>query len=433
MAGALSTSEGCSDRLATAWDAIGADTSAIIDDLSSLVSSDTAFPPGAGYAAFADLAEAMLAPHGFRFRRVSVPEALWRAPDGSAHGDRVNLIAERRAGLPVCSLYYHVDTVPPGDGWSVPPLAVTRDGDRLHGRGTADMKGTIAATLAALRAIDRAGLPLAFDPVLLLCTDEEGGLYPGIRYLAEQGLIEGHLLSFNGSAAPRVWAGCFGSIDLLIRVLGRGAHSGDPVGGVNAAEEAIPLLNALMRLKAEVETRTSALPPPPHNGGRPLHARLTVAAMHGGGKGSALPALFDILVNRRYPPEEAFGTVVAELEATVAAAMAGSRAVGVETHLVGHLEPVSDPTGPHWPRWQAAVGRAFGYAPSAFRAWGSSTSSDMGFVQRAGIREILLGGLSRPGNNTHAPDEFTTVTDIVALARAVLLYLSRDFAAAGSP
>ncbi|MEQ8813465.1 MAG: M20/M25/M40 family metallo-hydrolase [Thalassobaculum sp.] len=428
-----STPGGCSGRLAQAWDAIAADTTTIVDDLSRLVSLDTSFPPGDGYTAFADLAEAMLAPLGFRFRRVSVPEAHWRAPDGSARGERVNLIAARRSGRPACSLYYHVDTVPSGDGWSMSPFALTRHGDRLYGRGTADMKGTIAATLAALRAIDRFGLELAFDPLLLLCTDEEGGLYPGIRYLAEQGLIEGHLLSFNGGAAPRIWAGCFGSIDMLVRIHGRGAHSGDPVGGINAAEETIPLLNALMRLKAEVETRTSALPPPPHWQGRPLHARLTIAAMHGGHKGSSLPARFEVLVNRRYAPEEPFDAVMAELDATIAQAMAGSRALEVETHLVGHLAPVSDPTGPHWPRWQAAVGQGFGYPPSAFRAWGSSTSSDMGFVQQAGIREILLGGLSRPGSNTHAPDEFTTIADLVALARAVLLYLSRDFGAAGSP
>jgi succinyl-diaminopimelate desuccinylase len=235
------------------------------------------------------------------------------------------------------------------------------------------------------------------------------------------------LLSFNGGAAPRIWAGCFGSIDLLVRIRGRGAHSGDPVGGINAVEEAVPLLNALMALKARVELRTSTMPAPPHYEGRPLHARLTLAALHGGQKGSSLPAAFEILVNRRYAPEEDFAAVRDELEATIREAMASSRALGIETHMVGHLAPVSDPTGPHWPRWQAALARGFGFAPREFRAWGSSTSSDMGFVQQAGIREILLGGLGRPENNIHAPDEFTTMEDVVALARSILLYLSRDF------
>lgn len=414
-------------QLAEAWDLIAGDEGAIAGDLSRLVSVDTSFPPGDGYPAFAELMEGLLAPLGFAFHRVSVPEALWRAEAPGVHGERVNLIAARRSGLPVCSLYYHVDTVPAGVGWSRPPFAVTREGARLYGRGTADMKGAVAATLSALRAMRRTEIPAAFDPVLLFCTDEEGGLYPGIRYLVEGGLVEGHLLSLNGSAAPRIWAGCFGSVDLLIRIHGRSAHSGDPVGGVNAVEEAVPLLNALLALKARVEARTSAMPSPPPYDGRPLHARLTIAALHGGQKGSSLPALLEILVNRRYAPEEAFAEVRAELEDTIRDVMASSSALGVEIHLIGHLTPVVDPTGPHWPRWQRAVGFAFGYPPEAFRLWGASSSSDMGFVQEAGIREILLGGLGRPDNNVHASDEFTTVDDVVALARAILLYLSRDF------
>ena len=101
------------------------------------------------------------------------------------------------------------------------------------------MKGTIAAVFAALRAADRAGIALCYAPHLLLCTDEEGGAYPGIRYLAEQGMIEGHLLSFNGTAAARIWAGCFGSMDLRIGVEGRAAHSGEG-DGVNAIDAALP-------------------------------------------------------------------------------------------------------------------------------------------------------------------------------------------------
>lgn len=399
---------------------------ALCTDLARLVACDTSFPPGAGYAAFAELLEDLLRPLGFATRRVEVPEELWRAP--GSMGPRVNLLAERGGSRPVCSLYYHTDTVPPGEGWTRPPLQLTREGRRLYGRGTADMKGTIAATLAALRVADRHGLPLAFDPALLLCTDEEGGLYPGIRWLAEQGLVRGHLLSFNGGAAPRIWAGCFGSFDLLIRVHGRAAHSGDPAGGVNAIEAALPILRAIEALKPRVEARASTLPSPPHYEGRPLTAHLTVAAAHGGSKGSALPALFEILVNRRYAPEERFEDALIELEAAVYDAAAGSPALGTDTELLGHLAPVSDPTGPHWPRWQAALSEGFGFAPEAFRAWGSSTSSDMGWVQRAGVQEILLGGLSRPGNNVHAADEYTTLDDLVALARSILAYFAAGFA-----
>lgn len=404
-------------------------TDSTLADLSRLIAVDTSFPPGDGYGAFADLLEELLAPLSFTCRRISVPREKWYAGAGSGEGERVNLLAERRsAARETCSLYFHTDIVPPGVGWTRPPLALTREGSRLFGRGTADMKGAIAAALAALRAAQAQDVALRFAPALLFCTDEEGGLYPGARFLAEEGLIDGHLLNFNGGAVPRIWAGCFGSIDLAIRVLGRGGHSGDPGDGINALEEAVPLLQALMTLKSRVEQRVSAMPSPPHFNGRPLTARLTVAAAQGGQKGSSLPARFDILVNRRYAPEEDFASVRAELEATVADAMRGSRALKVETQIIGHLAPVADPTGPHWPRWAAAVSHGFGFAPAQFRAWGSSTSSDMGWVQQAGVREILLGGLVKPGCNAHAPDEFTTIEDLTALARAILLYLSVDFA-----
>ncbi|SME98339.1 succinyl-diaminopimelate desuccinylase [Tistlia consotensis] len=418
-----------SERLSAALAEIKADESALVDTLAPLIALDTSFPPGRGYAAFADHLEGLLAPLGFACRRVVVPEALWRLPGDGAEveGERVNLIAERPSGREPVGLYFHVDTVPPGDGWSVPPLALTRDGRRLLGRGTADMKGCIAAVLAALRAAERHQLPLRFDPVLLCCTDEEGGLYPGIRYLAEQGELSGHLLSYNGSAGPRIWAGCFGSLDLRIRIHGRSAHSGDPVGGINAFEEAVPLLNALIALKARVEQRTSAMPPPPHHEGRPLTARLSLTAARGGSKGSALPHLFEIVVNRRYPPEETAEAVLAEIRGTVERALAPGRALGWNLEVVGHLAPVDDPGGPHWPRWQQAVAAGFGYAPESFRRWGSSTSSDMGWVQQAGIREILLGGLGRPESRGHAADEFTTLDDLIALASSTLLYLSAEF------
>ncbi|MEQ9811889.1 MAG: M20/M25/M40 family metallo-hydrolase [Azospirillaceae bacterium] len=411
--------------LKQALEHIDGDEAWMIEAFGRTISVDTSFPPGRNYAELANVLDGMIGPMGFASHRVLVPEALWRTPGGPADGERVNLVARRRTGRPVCAVYFHVDTVPPGDGWSMDPFRLTRRGDRLHGRGAADMKGTIVSVLAAIRAADAAGLPLMFDVDLLFCTDEEGGLYPGIRYLAEKGEIEGHLLSFNGQAAPRIWGGCFGSIDLEIRIHGRTAHSGDPVGGVNALAAALPVMQALQTLGGALRERASAMTPPPHfPPGEPLRPRLTLAAAHAGDKGSALPGLCRLVVNRRYMPEEDAAEVIAEVERTVAEAVAETDALDWSVTVIGHLAPVSDPTGPHWPRWQAALSQGFGWPRESFREYGSGTSSDMGWVQQAGIREILLGGLTRPDNGAHAADEYTTLTDLKALARSVLLYLA---------
>ncbi|MFP8966105.1 M20 family metallopeptidase [Pokkaliibacter sp. CJK22405] len=408
--------------------AIAEDQAQILEDMQAMLRTDTCFPPGNGYGAFADLMEQLIAPLGLECKRVSVPEALWRTSDGSVYGERINLMAEANLpGKDVCSLYFHTDTVPPGDGWTHEPLELTIAEGKLFGRGAADMKGTVVAALAALRAAKAANLPLRFSPSLLLCTDEEGGLYPGIRYLAEQGLVQGHILSFNGGATPRIWGGCFGSIDLVIRITGRSAHSGDPVGAINAIEHSLPLMNALYALKTEVEQRESAMPSPPHFEGKPLTSRLTLAAAHGGSKGSTVPGAFELLINRRYAPEEAFEDVMAELLSCIESAMKDSPVLEVSHEMIGHLAPVSDPVGPNQPRWQAAQSLGFGYAPEDFRVWGSSTSSDMGWVQQAGIEEMLLGGLARPDNRIHASDEYTTMEDVVALAQSILAYLAEGF------
>jgi len=398
-----------------------------LDDLGAMLACDTSFPPGAGYGAFADLMERILTPKGFEATRIEVPRDLWDDGTGTAAGARVNLIAARPGRrVDPCSIYFHVDTVPPGDGWTRPALALTREEGRLYGRGAADMKGAIAAVLAALDCLAEAGIALRHEPVLLFCTDEEGGLYPGIRYLAETGRVEGHLLSFNGGAAPRIWAGCFGSLDLAIEIEGRAAHSATPERGINAVEAALPVMEALTALARQVAGRASALPPPP--GAGPLHPHLTIAGVQAGGtKGSAVPGACRIVVNRRYAPEEEAEAVTQELRRTVETALAGTGATGHRLHVLGHLAPVTDPTGPHWPRWQAALARGFGWNARDFARWGATSASDMGWVQQAGIGEILLGGLARPERNIHGADEHTTLDDLRGLARSVTLYLAAPF------
>jgi len=407
--------------------------SAHVDDavaaLARMIAVDTSFPPGLGYDDFAGLMEEFVAPLAFATERVSVPERLWKIPNGPAHGPRTNLIARRDSGRPACGLYFHVDTVPAAAGWQTDPLRMERDGDRLIGLGAADMKGCIAAVLLALWAARACGVELAYDPMLLFCTDEEGGLYPGVRYLAEQGRLPGHILNFNGSAEARIWAGCFGLFNLLVRIHGEAVHAGEGNRrglGHNAMDGALPLLNALAALKAQIASRASALPPPP--GKPPLTGQLNIATIKGGTSGGQVPALVEMTLNRRYAPEESFEAALAEIEGTIKRAIASVPGLTVETVLVGHLAPTDDPDGPHWPRWQAAVGAGFGYAPGEFRRWGAASASDFGWVQGAtGRKEVLLGGLGRPSRNIHAPGEHTTSSDIVSLAQAVLNYLAADF------
>lgn len=69
----------------------------------------------------------------------------------------------------------HLDVVPAGDGWSVPPFGGQINDGRIYGRGATDDKGPSLAALFAMKAIQNARLPLNKRVRLILGTDEESG------------------------------------------------------------------------------------------------------------------------------------------------------------------------------------------------------------------------------------------------------------------
>lgn len=424
---AATSADTLASPLAAALDAVATGQDTALAPLSELVAVDTSYPPGRNYPTLVSWAEAYLTPLGFRCRRVEVPQALWDVPGAGAAGPRVNLVADLPVpGAEPVGIYAHMDVVPAGEGWSVPPFTATRQGEWVIGRGAADIKSSIAALLLALRAAHDHAVPLRYAPRVLLCTDEEGGAYPGIRWLAEQGLAPAHLLCLDGAAAPRLWSGAFGSLELLLEVHGTAGHAGQRGSGDNALERAVPIMAALLALKARVEARRSAMT---GMDGQPLRPILALTVARAGVKASSVPDHCALRLNRRYAPEEDDRAVLAEIEAAIAAAAPpGTRWA---LHVTGHLAATwGADRGPHWPRWARAMADSFGWDPSEARAWGSTSSSDMGWVQRsrgpAEGREILLGGAIRPDSRVHAADERVRLADVQALAAALLHYLAAD-------
>lgn len=409
------------ERLNTAGALLGA--TGWIDCLARLVAIDTSSGSREGYLAFAEALRELFAPLGFALRSMEWPKGQGQelAMTRAAAGGPRDLVASRTTGRPVCSIPCHMDTAPPGKGWTRPPLSLTRQGSQLFGRGTVSMKGAIIALWAALRAADAVGLPLRFDPRLLFTADGGDGDFPGLRQFAEQGLVEGHVLCLDGNAAPRIWAGCLGLLELEIRI----RHDGSRAGGRAAALSSRPVLSGLGDLRDELAQRASHLPAAPERGGETVHPSLSIVSVRA--EAGQDGALCTLLIRRRFTAEEGFHGALAELEARVAQGLAAGNAGGstVECRVVRRLDPVTDPDlGPNGPCWQRAMSWGFGFAPESFRRWGGMGGVALSAVQQAGVREILLGGLLRPGHGRHAPDEHTTVEDVEALGRSLLAYLA---------
>src|SRR5579885_2480527 len=155
----------------------------LIERLRELIAIDTCVPPGENYDKVLDLVEPELRRLGFSTQRVVIPREKVDQIPLPLKGERVNLVARLHNGKPPLSVYAHMDTVPIEEGWDYDPFAGEIHDGRIYGRGVADMKGTIASLLTALDVMQRLGLEPVWDLNVLLCTDEEIGVYPGLYHL----------------------------------------------------------------------------------------------------------------------------------------------------------------------------------------------------------------------------------------------------------
>ena len=194
--------------------------------------------------------EAMLTPLGFTVERFM----SGTRDDNPAHGAPVeNLFAIRGSGGRHFAFAGHVDVVPPGEGWVTDPFVPEVRGDLLHGRGAVDMKGSIAAFVAALHDIPADAGTISF----IITGDEEGPAIHGTRALIEHMqkrdavpdlCLVGEPTSVN-RLGDMMKVGRRGSVNMWISVAGTQGHVAYP----HLADNPIPRLVAIL---SEIETIT---------------------------------------------------------------------------------------------------------------------------------------------------------------------------------
>jgi acetylornithine deacetylase len=191
--------------------------------------------------------EDYLAQHGVGCQLVPTPD-----------GAKASLFATiGPPGVPGVALSGHTDVVPAdGADWESDPFMLTARGDRLYGRGSADMKGFLACVLAAVPdfARRRLGVPIH----LAFSYDEEIGCI-GVRpLLAELGrrLPRPRLVIVGEPTSMAVVDAHKGPVRWRVEVRGRAAHSSMATLGVNAITYAGRLLAELDEIERELAATT---------------------------------------------------------------------------------------------------------------------------------------------------------------------------------
>ena len=197
-----------------------------------------------------DVLEAQLTPLGFEVQRFTRGEG----DEGSDDAPVENLFAIRTGpeGSKHFSFAGHLDVVPPGEGWSSAPFDPEIRGDLLHGRGAVDMKGAIAAMVAAVADVPAEAGTISF----IITGDEEGPALHGTRalidYMNAEGIQPDLCLVGEPTSVNRLGdmmkIGRRGSVNIWLEVDGTQGHVAYPHLADNPLPRMVSMLSELNNL-----------------------------------------------------------------------------------------------------------------------------------------------------------------------------------------
>ena len=316
-----------------------------------------------------------------------------------------NLWATHGRGAPIVCLAGHVDVVPPGplERWTSDPFVpVERDG-RLHGRGAADMKASVAAMVVALERLAAASPPHAGTLALLLTSDEEGDAVHGtvavVDALRARGVtLEACMLGEPTSVArfgDTIKNGRRGSLNGVLRVHGTQCHIAYPERGRNPIHAA---LGALAELAAtEWDRGTPDFQP----------TSFQISNVHAGtGANNVIPGAMDVVFNFRHSPASPAEALRARVHAVLDRA-----AVPYDLAWTESGTPFVTPRGPLTDALADAILQTTGVRPELSTGGGISDGRFLASI----AREVVEFG---PLNQTiHQIDEYVLLSELAPLAR----------------
>lgn len=283
----------------------------------------------------------------------------------------------------------HLDTVPVAGN-----LPSRRDGDRIYGRGTADMKGGVAVALAVA-----ASLPEPRHDVTWIFYDNEEveAVKNGLGRLGRErpDLLHGDFAVLMEPTAGRIEGGCQGTLRFEITTLGLAAHSARSWLGHNAIHDAAGVLATL----------ASYLPRTVVVDGLEYREGLNAVAITGGIAGNVVPDRCTVTINFRFAPDRS----IADAKEHVRELFAGHDLVFTDE------SPAARPGLDH--PAAAAFVAAVGGEPRAKYGW-----TDVARFAELGVPAVNFGPAD-PGK-AHADDEFCPVADLYTVRDALVRWLS---------
>lgn len=320
------------------------------------------------------------------------------------NGEVTNLWARRGTEAPLFTFAGHTDVVPtgPSENWKFPPFEPTEHNGLLYGRGTADMKGSVAAMVTATEDFIANNSDHKGSISFLITSDEEGPSIDGtIRVLehlqATDQKIDWCLVgepSSTNKLGDFVKNGRRGSLGAILTIYGKQGHVAYPHLAENPIHLASPILDELA--KTEWDKGNNSFPA----------TSFQISNINSGtGATNVIPGEIEIQFNFRFSTE-VNDTILKERVRAILEKH--NIKYNIEWNLSGN--PFLTEKGELVAATQKAIKTVAGYETELSTAGGTS---DGRFIAPTGAQVIELGPLNK---TIHQVDENVSIKDLDQLS-----------------
>jgi len=284
--------------------------------VSRLIEIPTVNPPGDNYEEMALFLEKECRGLGLSTKRYITPKDVLDRFGIRGGSKRISLVADLDIGAKrTFHVNSHYDVVPVTDKWRTEPFKAVIRAGRVYGRGSEDMKGTIASVLFALKALKDSGIKPKANIQLSFTPDEEIGGRTGLGYLVERGMVKADYAMSEGCSGNHISIGNKGVLWAEVEVTGKSAHGSMPYKGVNSFERMNILVNDLQRLKNKIlkrKTRRNM-----REEASKYSSFVMGGLLEGGVKVNVVPGSVKFSIDRRLIPEEDIGAAKKEIKGVI--------------------------------------------------------------------------------------------------------------------
>jgi succinyl-diaminopimelate desuccinylase len=385
--------------------------------LRHLVGTSTVNPPGENYTPITAWLTRELAMLGLRARRFTVSPALLKKalPPEQRGFPRYNVLGQLAARGAKKTLHFnaHYDVVPVSGDWKHgDPFSGVVEGGWIYGRGTSDMKGSIASLLLALQALRATSQKPKMNLEVSFTADEETDSALGTGWLVEHAPIKpDYAIVMEGGELNQVCCGHNGTLWLEVTVHGKAAHGSRPDLGVNALEKMSALVLALGDYQKKLARKKWRTP-----NGRLASPTLNLGGVFSCGDGAKIntvPALAKFTLDRRVLAVESHAVAERDLRAFLAAAARKIPGCKISVEKISeNYACFSQPSHPFFAAMADCVTRVR-KEQAVFNV--STGFNDMHFF--ASILKIPTIGYGPGGRKEHAVDEAAKVSELIASAK----------------